>query len=172
MRRSRATSIHLAFVIAVLVAPARAEESRTLRAAVAGVSPEFCPALRVLLGGVPSGFTTLRGAPRAGGENMWNGTKALPGGGECTAFGGNPPAYVCTLYAGDVEDNADGAYDRAVAGVKNCLPSAAKATEKVDGVHARTTTLAGDATASIRVVSRDVSADAYLVELWVDAIKH
>ena len=46
-----------------------------------------------------------------------------------------------------------------------------RATEKVDGVHTRTTTLVGDGTASIRVVSRDVSADAYLVELWVDAAK-
>src|SRR5207248_1635074 len=43
--------------------------------------------------------------------------------------------------------------------------------ENVDGVHARTTTAAGATGPSIRVVSRDVSGDAYLVELWVDGTR-
>ena len=102
---------------------------------------------------------------------MWEGTRRLPGS-DCAAFGGTPPAYVCTLYAGDVEENADGAYDRAVSGLKDCLPAGWKTTEKVDGTHARTTTVSGGAGTSVRVVSRDVSADAYLVEVWVDAAKH
>src|SRR5262249_533478 len=69
----------------------------------------------------------------------------------------------------DVEENADGAYDRAVSGVKDCLSGNWKTTEKVDGVHTRTTTMAPDVGPSLRVVSRDLSGDAYLVELWVDA---
>src|SRR6266576_1044048 len=104
----------------------------------------------------------LRGAARRGGEHMWEGSRRLPGASDCVVFGGTPPAYACTLYAGDVEENADGAYDRAVTGVKDCLPAGWKTTENVDGVHARTTTAAG-ATGSVRVVSRDVSGDAYLV---------
>ena len=67
------------------------------------------------------------------------------------------------------EENADGAYDRTVSGLKDCLPGAWTTTQKVDGVHARTTTVTGGTGPSLRVVSRDVSGDAYLVELWVDA---
>ena len=100
---------------------------------------------------------------------MWEGTRRFPSGGDCTIFGGTPPAYTCTLYAGDVEDNADGAYNRAVIGVKDCLAAGWKTTEKVDALHARTTIAASDKGTKVRVVSRDVSGDAYLVELWVDA---
>lgn len=140
-----------------------------MRAAVAGVSPDFCPALRTLVDAAAGAFVSLRGKVRAGGENVWEGTRQLPGGSECAVFGGTPAAYVCTLYAGDVEDNADGAYDRAVSGVKICLSGDWKTTEKVDGVHARTTTAERSAGPRVRVVSRDASGDAYLVELWVDA---
>ena len=171
MRSSRTASIGLAFLLAAPAARVWAGESATLRAAVAGLSPEFCPTLRALVDAAGSGFTQLRGPSRSGGENMWEGTKRLPGGGECTLFGGTPPAYVCTLYAGDVEDNADGAYDRAVSGLKDCLAAGWKTTEKVDGTHARTSVATGNAGALVRVVSRDVSADAYLVELWVDGAR-
>ena len=172
--RSRGTAaIRLAALTAgfgaALAAGVWAGESATVRAADAGVSPGFCPALRVLVDAAGSGFTALRGNPRGGGEHMWEGTKRLPGGGDCVIFGGSPPAYSCTLYAGDVEENADGAYDRAVSGVKDCLAGSWKTTEKVDGVHTRTTTAAPDVGPSLRVVSRDLSGDAYLVELWVDA---
>jgi len=84
---------------------------------------------------------------------MWEGSRRLPGASDCIVFGGTPPAYACTLYAGDVEENADGAHDRAVTGVKGCLPAGWKTTENVDGVHARTTTAAGAAGPSVRVVS-------------------
>ena len=70
-----------------------------------------------------------------------------------------------------MEENADGAYDSAVIGVKDCLPAGWETTEKADGVHARTTTAAGAAGPSVRVVSRDVSGDAYLVQLWVDGTR-
>jgi len=169
MRSSGTASIRVAVLTAALAARAWAGESDTLRAADAGLSPGFCPALRTLVDAAGSGFTALRGTPRVGGENMWEGTKRLPGGGECVVYGGNPPAYACTLYAGDVEENADGAYDRTVSGLKDCLPGAWTTTQKIDGVHARTTTATGGAGPSLRVVSRDVSGDAYLVELWVDA---
>lgn len=169
MRSSGTAAIRVALLTAALATRAWADESSTLRAAVAGLSPEFCPALRALVDAAGSGFASLRGPARAGAENTWLGTKRLPGAGECLLFGGTPPAYVCTLYAGDVEENADGAYDRAASGLKDCLPAGWKTTEKVDGVHARTTTAAGGAGPSLRLVSRDVSADAYLVELWVDA---
>ena len=142
-----------------------------MRAADAGVSPEFCPALRAVVDAAGSGFTPLRGSARDGGEHVWKGTKRLTSGSDCSVYGGTPAAYVCTLYAGDVEENADGAYDRAVSGIKDCLPADWKTTEKVDGTHARTTAAVGGAGTSIRVVSRDVSGDAYLVELWVDAVK-
>ena len=55
--------------------------------------------------------------------------------------------------------------------MKDCLPAGWKTTENVDGVHARITTAAGATGPSIRVVSRDVSGDAYLVELWVDGTR-
>jgi len=55
--------------------------------------------------------------------------------------------------------------------VKDCLPAGWKTTENVDGVHAWTTTAAGATGPSVRVVSRDVSGDAYLVELWVDGTR-
>ena len=164
--------IRIAVLTVALAGGARAGESPTLRAADAGVSPEFCPTLRALVGAAPGGFVAVRGPARAGGEHTFEGTRRFPGGGECTVFGGTPPAYVCTLYAGDVEDNADGAYDRAVSGLKDCLTGTWKTTEKVDGTHARTTSFSsGGPGASIRVVEHDVSADAYMVEVWVDAAK-
>lgn len=172
MRKSATASMCVGLLAAALAARSRAGESDTLRAAEAGVSPGFCPALRALMDAAGSGFVALRGAARVGGEHMWEGTRRLPGGGECITYGGTPSAYACTLYAGDVEENADGAYDRAVSGLKDCLPSGWKTTEKVDGVHARTTTASGDRGPSLRVVSHDVSGDAYLVELWVDAPAH
>ena len=62
------------------------------------------------VGGAANGFGSLRGKILDRGEHMWEGTKRLPGSTECSVFGGTPPAYVCTLYAGDVEENADGTY--------------------------------------------------------------
>ena len=163
------TSIRVAVLAAVCAARAWAGESDTLRAADAGVGPGFCPALRAIVDAAGGGFAALKGTPRAGGEHTWEGTKRLPGGGDCVIFGGSPEAYVCTLYVGDVEENADGTYDRAVSGVKDCLTGGWKTTEKTDGVHARTTVASAGPGPSLRVVSRDVSGDAYLVELWVDA---
>lgn len=173
MRRLRMVSMCITLLIAVaLAAHASGDEPPTLRAAEAGVSPGFCPALRALVDEAPGGLTALRGAARRGGEHiMWEGSRRLPGASDCVVFGGTPPAYACTLYAGDAEESADGAYDRAVTGVKDCLPAGWKTTENVDGVHARITTAAGATGPSIRVVSRDVSGDAYLVELWVDGTR-
>ena len=172
MRRLGMASMRITLLVAVaLAAHASGDESLTLRAAEGGVSPGFCPALRALIDEAPGGFSALRGAARPGGEHMWEGSRRLPGASDCVVFGGTPPAYACTLYAGDVEENADGAYDRAVTGVKDCLQAGWKTTENVDGVHARTTTAAGATGPSIRVVSRDVSGDAYLVELWVDGTR-
>ena len=172
MRCSGTSPIGIAVLAVALATRAWAGESPTLRAAEAGVSPEFCPALRALVDAAGSGFASLRGKARASGEHVWGGSKRLPGASECSVFGGTPPTYVCALYTGDVEENADGAYDRAVSGVKDCLGAGWKATEKVDGVHTRTTAATGSAGLSVRVVSRDLSGDAYLVELWVDAAGH
>ena len=157
-------------LLAVCAGTAHAGESATIRAADAGVDPQFCPALKALVTAAPSGFASLRGAAQDGGENVWQGTRRLPGAGGCLTFGGKPPAYVCTLYAGDAEDNADGVYDRAVAGTKDCLGDW-RTTENVRGVHVRTTIATGSGTPTVRVVSHDVSGDAWLVELWVDAAK-
>src|SRR5262249_41542379 len=126
------------------------------------------PTLRTLVDAAPGGFKALRGKARPGGEHMWEGTTRLPGS-DCSVFGGSPPAYACTLYVGDDEDHADGAYDRAVRGLKGCPPATWETTEKVDGTHPRATTASGGTGPSVRVVSRDVSGDAYLVEVWVDA---
>lgn len=159
----------IAVLAVALATSASAGESKTMAAAVDGVSPDFCPALQTLLGAARGSFVSLHGKARAGEENVWEGTKKLPGASDCRVFGGTPAAYVCTVYAGDVEENADGAYDRAVSGVKVCLPADAKTTERVDGVHARTTTAGGSDRPRVRVVSRDASGDAYLVEVWVEA---
>ncbi len=172
MRRLKIVSItRVAVLAAALAAHVWAGESPTGRAAEAGLSPDFCPTLRALVDAAGSSFAALRGPTRPGSENMWEGTKRLPGGGECSVFGGTPAAYVCIRYAGDAEDNADGAYGRAVSALKDCLPDGWKTTEKVDGVHARTTVASGTSGPTVRVVSRDVSGDAYLVELWVDAAR-
>ena len=152
-----------------LAARAWAAESETMRAADAGVRPEFCPTLRAVVDAAGSGFSALRGKSQPGGEHAWEGTKRFPGNGDCLTFGGSPAAYVCTLYMGDDEENSDGVYERAVSGVKDCLGAAWTADEKSDGEHARTTVARADSGPSVRVVSRDVSGDAYLVELWVDA---
>jgi len=162
-------SIRIALLTVVLAARAWAGESATMRAALAGVSPGFCPALRTLVDAAAGDFVSVRGKARAGGENVWEGTSHLPGGSECTVFGGTPAAYACNIYSGDVEDTADGAYDRTVSGVKICLSGDWKTTETVDGVHARTTTARPGWGPRVRVVSRDASGDAYLVVLWVDA---
>src|SRR5215510_3861393 len=155
--------IGFASLLALCAGTAHAGESATMRAADAGVDPEFCPALKAIVAAAPSGFASLRGAAQDGGENVWQGTRKLPGAGSCLTFGGNPPAYMCTLYAGDAEDNADGVYDRAVAGTKDCL-GGWRTTEKVSGVHVRTTTASGSSgTPTVRVVSHDVSGDAWLV---------
>jgi len=156
-------------VVALMAVRAWAVESETMRAADAGVSPEFCPALRAVVDGAGNGFTALRGKARDGGEHAWEGTKRFPQSVDCLVFGGSPAAYSCTLYLGDDEENADGTYERAVSGVKDCLGTTWKASEKADGEHARTTVARADSGPSVRVVSRDVSGDAYLVELWVDA---
>ena len=161
--------IRVVVLAVLLAAPAWAADAETMRAADAGVRPEFCPTLRAVVDAAGSGFTALRGAPQAGGEHAWEGTKHFPGKGDCLVFGGSPAAYVCTLYVGDDEENADGAYERAVSGVKDCLGSAWKTSEKADGEDARTTIVRADSGPSCRVVSRDVSGDAYLVELWVEA---
>ena len=166
----RMSLIRVASFLALCACTAHAGESATMRAADAGVDPEFCPALKAIVAAAPSGFTSLRGAVQDGGENVWQGTRRFPGAASCLTFGGQPPAYMCTLYAGDAEDNADGVYDRAVAGTKDCLGDW-KTTENVSGVHVRTTTATGSGTPKVRVVSHDVSGDAWLVELWVDAAK-
>ena len=152
-----------------LASPAWSGESATMRAADAGVSPGFCPALRTLIDAARKDFITLRGRARARTEHVWEGTKRLPGATDCSVYGGRPSAYTCTLYAGDVEDNADGTYDRAVSALKDCLPAGWTTTERIDGMHARTTAAMASGGPQVRVVSRYVSADAYLVELWVDA---
>ncbi len=160
----------VALLVTVALATALdAAESPTMRAAEAGVSPAFCSGLRTLIHAAETGFTTLRGRARAGAEHVWDGTRRLPGAIDCSVYGGRPAAYGCTLYAGDAEDNADGVYDRAVSALKYCAPAGWKTTERVDGTHARTTSAAGSGGPQVRVVVRDASADAYLVELWVDA---
>ena len=170
--RPSCSAIPLLLITASLAAPALASESSTMRAADAGVSPQFCPALRALVDAAGRDFSSLRGRARPGREHVWDGTKLLPGASECSVYGGQPAAYTCMLYAGDDEDNADSTYDRAVIGVKDCLPAGWTATERVDGTHARTTTAASSGGPQVRVVSRDVSGDAYLVEVWVDAGRH
>jgi len=164
--------IRPALFAAVLACPAWAADTSTMRAADAGVSPQFCPALRALVDAAKADFAALRGKARAGSEHVWAGTKRLPGASECSVYGGHPSAYSCMLYAGDVEDNADATYDRAAAALRDCLPAGWTATERVDGTHARTTTAKGSAGPQVRVVSHDVSGDAYLVEVWVDAAGH
>jgi hypothetical protein len=146
-----------------------AADSATTHAADAGVSPQFCPALRALVDAAKTDFKALRGRARPGGEHVWDGTKRLPGSIECSVYGGQPSAYVCMLYAGDVEENADGRYDRAVSALKDCLPAGWTMTEKIEGTHTRTTSASGADGPRVRVVSRDESGDAYLVEVWVDA---
>lgn len=162
------TPIALLIVVA-LGAEVAAGESATLRAARAGVSPRFCSALHAVVDAAGTNFVPLRGRSRAGREHVWEATKSLPGAIDCSVYGGRPPAYTCTLYAGDVEENADAAYDRTASALKDCLPAGWQTTEVVAGTHARTTTAAGGGGPQVRVVSRDASADAYLVELWVDA---
>ena len=163
--------IRLALLVAVWAWSVHAGESGTMRAAEAGVSPAFCSALQAIVGAAPTGFTALRGSPQDGSEHVWQGTRQLSDRGSCLVLGGKPPAYMCTLYAGDDEDNADSAYDRAVAAVKDCLAGTWKATENVSGSHVRTTLATGPGAALVRVVSHDVSGDAWLVELWIDAGK-
>jgi hypothetical protein len=160
--------LRVAVITAVLAVRAWAGESANMRAADAGVSPGFCSALRALVDAAGTDFRSLHGRARPGGEHVWEGTKRLPGASECSVYGGQPAAYVCVLYAGDVEENADGAYDRATSALKDCLPPGWTTTEKVDGTDARTTTASGTAAPRVRVVSRDTSGDAYLVEVWVD----
>src|SRR5438445_12585748 len=164
MRRPRMVSMCITLVVAVaLAAHASGDEPPTLRAAEAGVSPGFCPALRALIDEAPGGFSALRGAARRGGEHMWEGSRRLPGASDCVVFGGTPPGLrLHALRGRRGGERRDGAYDRAVTGVKDCLPAGWKTTENVDGVHARTTTAAGATGPSVRVVSRDVSGDAYL----------
>jgi hypothetical protein len=168
-RTRRPSPIRVAVLAAAVATRAWAGESASVRAADAGLPPDFCPMLRTLVAAAPNGFASLRGAPEAGSDNVREGTTRLPGASRCSVFCGTPAAYVCTLYAGDVEEKADATYDRVVSGLGDCLAGGWKTTERVDGVHARTTTAAGGAGPSVRVVSRDASADAYLVELWVDA---
>src|SRR5437667_10562193 len=118
MRRPRMVTMRITLLIAVaLAAHASGDERPTLRAAEAGVSPGFCPALRALVDEAPGGLTALRGAARRGGEHiMWEGSRRLPGASDCVVFGGTPPAYACTLYAGDAEERAYGARRGAAAG--------------------------------------------------------
>src|SRR3989454_2469744 len=88
MRRPRMVSMCITLLIAVaLAADASRDEPPTLRAAEAGVSPGFCPALRALIDEAPGGFSALRGAARRGGEHMWEGSRRLPGASDCGGCG-------------------------------------------------------------------------------------
>src|SRR5213593_3024728 len=88
MRRPRMVSMCITLVVAVaLAADASGDEPPTLRAAEAGVSPGFCPALRALIDEAPGGFSALRGAARRGGEHMWEGSRRLPGASDCGVCG-------------------------------------------------------------------------------------
>ncbi len=87
MRRPRMVSMCITLVVAVaLAADASGDEPPTLRAAEAGVSPGFCPALRALIDEAPGGFSALR-ATRRGGEHMWEGSRRLPGASDCGVCG-------------------------------------------------------------------------------------
>lgn len=140
----RTRPVRVLALVALFAVRTWAAESETMRAADAGVSPEFCPALRAVVDGAANGFTGLRGKPRAGGEHAWEGTKRSPQSLDGLVFGGSPAAYGCTLYLGDDEENADGMYERAVSGVKDCLGATWKADEKSDGEQARTTVARAD----------------------------
>ena len=171
MRRLRMVSMCITLLIAVALA-AHASGDEPPRCAPPKPAYRPASARRCVRSSMRLRADSRPCAERRGGEHiMWEGSRRLPGASDCVVFGGTPPAYACTLYAGDAEERADGAYDRAVTGVKDCLPAGWKTTENVDGVHARITTAAGATGPSIRVVSRDVSGDAYLVELWVDGTR-
>src|SRR5262249_37874125 len=99
LRTCRYTPIRSALLFAACAWTAHAGESATMRAADAGVAPTFCPALQAIVAAAPTGFASLRGAMQDGGENVWQGTRRMPGAVSCLTFGGTPPAYTCTLYA-------------------------------------------------------------------------
>ena len=131
----------------------------------------FCTALHSLMQAADHGFATLRAAPKKGRDHVWTAKLAVPGGTDCVIFGGEPAAYTCDLYAGDIEATSDDAYLDASARLKACLPEGWTSKEKVDGAHARTLASGHPSGQSIRIVERDASADAYLVEFWFDAAK-
>jgi hypothetical protein len=135
-------------------------------------SPEaFCASLTKVLGGAAETFASARGAGGKDSDNMWTASLTLPGAKTCLVFGGNPASYTCTLYAGDKEEKADWAVEDTIARIGKCLPDEWTSQKKADGVHSQTTFTGGASGDSIRVVSRIGSANAYFVEIWVEAAK-
>ena len=129
----------------------------------------FCVSLQTIIDAAPKGFASLRGAAKKDAESTWAATRSVPGGTECLVFGGTPAAYTCTLYADDDANVADWTHEDTVGRLKKCLAKDWTASEQVDGTHERTSIMRGSAPASVRVVSKIGSGDAYRVSLWIDA---
>jgi hypothetical protein len=143
-----------------------------IRAGAARAAPHgACAALERVVAAAPGGFAAVRGIPDERRDGISHATVAVVGGTDCLVYGGSPAAYGCDLYAGDQQALADDAYNGAVERLRRCLPHWRK-TSHADGVHTVTRLVAPRGGIAVRVISGLQRADAYLVDLWVDAPVH
>jgi hypothetical protein len=81
-----------------------------------GDNDDFVSALQSIVRGAPNAFRSVRGR-RDPDDNdddtpSYDANRNLPGAtGTCDVFGGRSPSYVCTMFRGRDEDDADTAYD-------------------------------------------------------------
>ena len=151
-----------------LATTATAEPPSGPQALQEGPDP-LCPVLTSLMTSASHGFVTLRGAAKQDVKSTWEASVTVPDGKECLVFGGPPPAYSCTLYAGDDPPAAEGAYKDMIERVQKCLGDKWTTEEKGDVADKKATVVSGPGAASVRILSRAAQGDAYVVELWLDA---
>ncbi len=95
------------------------DDDRTKRRQRGSDADDFGSVLRDIVRDAPRGFRSFRGRRDSDDTDddtpTYDATRELPGNkGTCSVFGGSSPSYVCTMFRGDDEDDADSAYDQYV----------------------------------------------------------
>ena len=137
-------------------------------AAVPAVAEDpFCDQLNKILAGTAGGFADLKGEAKSGAAT-WMAKVSIRGGKECLIIGKDSPSYMCSLYAGDKDEDARSTYEDHVEWIGKCLGDKWQGKESADAQRTEHTFRRGAAEPTVRVRSQIGDGNAYSVEVWVD----